>query len=292
MDAYRLGQKLGEGTFGVVREVTHVSTQKKFARKRIRESDDEGIPATVLREVSVMKMLDHPNILRLEAVVHDGSINLILELCDENLRTTIRKHHPLARSVYLQATRQILSAVSFCHSRRIFHRDLKPQNIMSTLRDGAITIKVGDFGLTRTFEVPMRAYTPEVVTMWYKPPELLLGIEIYGCSLDVWAIGCIVAEMIDSTPLFPGDSEIGQLYAIFQRLGTPSEAEWPGVSALPYFSDRFPRWPIRPIEVSRGEESDGALLNALLAHDPSRRTTAKEARELVSNELDAAVPLS
>lgn len=292
MDAYRLGQKLGEGTFGVVREVTHVSTQKKFARKRIREPNDEGIPATVLREISVMKTLNHPNILRLETVVHDDGINLILELCDENLKKTILNHHPLSRSVYLQATRQILSAVSFCHSRRIFHRDLKPQNIMSTLRNGTITIKVGDFGLTRTFEVPMRAYTPEVVTMWYKPPELLLGIEVYGCSLDVWAIGCIVAEMIDSTPLFAGDSEIGQLHKIFKRLGTPSEAEWPGVSALPYFSDRFPKWPIRPIEVSRGEKTDGALLELLLVHDPSRRATAKEALEFVSSELSAAASLS
>lgn len=110
-------------------------------------------------------------------------------------------------------TYQILEGTVFCHSRRVLHRDLKPQNL---LIDQKGAIKLADFGLGRAFGIPVRAYTHEVVTLWYRAPEVLLGSQRYSCPVDVWSIACIFAEMVNKRPLFHGDSEIDQLFRIFR----------------------------------------------------------------------------
>ena len=134
---------------------------------------------------------------------------------------------------------QILRAVAVCHSRRIIHRDLKPQNILLS-EDG--TVKIADFGLARAFQNPIRPYTHEVVTLWYRAPEILLGANEYSTPIDMWSVGCIMAELVKRSPLFLGDSEIDQLYKIFRTLGTPGEEEWPGISELKDYKSTFPKW--------------------------------------------------
>lgn len=134
---------------------------------------------------------------------------------------------------------QMLDAISFCHLNRILHRDLKPQNL---LVDGTGHIKLADFGLGRSFNIPMRAYTHEVVTLWYRAPEILLGTKLYATGVDIWSLGCIFAEMVLRKTLFAGDSEIDQLYKIFHMMGTPNEINWPGVSQLPEYRAIFPKW--------------------------------------------------
>ena len=116
--------------------------------------------------------------------------------------------------------RQLLDGIAYCHDHRVLHRDLKPQNL---LIDNKGCIKLADFGLARAFGLPMRAYTHEVITLWYRAPEILLGGKTYDMAVDVWGLGCIFAEMLTKHPLFPGDSEIDQLFRIFRTLGTPDQ---------------------------------------------------------------------
>lgn len=171
--------------------------------------------------------------------------------------------------------RQILEAIVFCHARRIVHRDLKPQNLLIS-RDGA-TVKLADFGLARAFGIPVRVYTHEVVTLWYRAPEVLLGAARYSTPVDVWSIGCIFAEMATGAPLFHGDSEIDQLFRVFRTLGTPSETLWPGVSQLPDFKSSFPSWRSNVLKtVVPGICDDGLdLLTRCLTYDPQQRISGK-----------------
>lgn len=135
--------------------------------------------------------------------------------------------------------RQLFDGLAYLHSHRILHRDLKPQNI---LIDHEGHIKLADFGLSRCFMIPVRAYTHEVVTLWYRAPELLLGSKLYGPAVDVWSLACIMSEIVSKTALFPGDSEIDQIYKVFKICGTPNEDTWPGCSTLPDFRKTFPVW--------------------------------------------------
>jgi len=171
---------------------------------------------------------------------------------------------------------QLLRSICVCHSHRVLHRDLKPQNL---LIDKNGSLKLADFGLGRAFGVPLRQYTHEVVTLWYRAPEILLGSKTYACPVDVWSLGCIFVEMATRKPLFPGDSEIDELYKIFRVLGTPTEKTWPGVTELPDFKTSFPQWKATDIRqiVPHLEESGVDLLQQMLQYEPSKRISAKKA---------------
>jgi serine/threonine protein kinase len=189
------------------------------------------------------------------------------------LTLTITSRPILALQSYLN---QLLLGVSFCHAHRVLHRDLKPQNL---LINSMGQIKLADFGLARAFGIPIRTYTHEVVTLWYRAPEILLGARQYACAVDVWSIGCIFAEMITRRPLFPGDSEIDELFRIFRVLGTPSEETWPGVTRLPDFKPTFPKWASQELQhcVPGLCERGADLLQQMLAYAPSSRISAKAA---------------
>jgi serine/threonine protein kinase len=133
---------------------------------------------------------------------------------------------------------QLLRGLHYCHSHRILHRDLKPQNLLID-RTGRLTI--ADLGLSRVFGVPMRTYTHQVITLWYRAPEILLGSYHYSTAVDMWSVGCIMAEMMTFSPIFPGESQIDELFRIFRTLGTPDENVWPGISTLPDYNENFPR---------------------------------------------------
>jgi cyclin-dependent kinase 2 len=143
-------------------------------------------------------------------------------------------------------------------------------------------LKLADFGLARAFAVPIPAYTHEVITVWYRPPEILLGSKLYSTPVDLWSIGCVIAEMATGAPLFAGDSEIDTIFKIFQKLGTPSEQVWPGLSDLPDFKASFPKWPVRPWAQIRNTKAqvglDGIdLLEQLMCYDPRKRLSARKA---------------
>ncbi|KAM5308690.1 cyclin-dependent kinase 3 isoform 2-T2 [Glossophaga mutica] len=280
MDVFQKVEKIGEGTYGVVYKAKNKETGQLVALKKIRlDLETEGVPSTAIREISLLKELKHPNIVRLLDVVHnEKKLYLVFEYLSQDLKKFMDSTPVSELPLHLVKSYlfQLLQGVSFCHSHRVIHRDLKPQNLLIN-ELGAI--KLADFGLARAFGVPLRTYTHEVVTLWYRAPEILLGSKFYSTAVDIWSIGCIFAEMMTCKALFPGDSEIDQLFRIFRTLGTPSEAMWPGVTKLPDYKGSFPKWTKKGLEdvVPNLEPEGKDLLTQLLQYDPSQRISAKGA---------------
>ncbi|PXF49394.1 Cyclin-dependent kinase 1 [Gracilariopsis chorda] len=279
MERYETLNKIGEGTYGVVYKGRELSTGNLIALKKIRlEQEDEGVPSTAIREISILKELQtHPNIVDFKDVVHvDKKLFLVFEYLDQDLKRYMDSVNEMPAMLIKSYLYQLINGIAFCHSRRVLHRDLKPQNL---LIDRHGMLKLADFGLARAFGIPVRHYTHEVVTLWYRAPEILLGARKYSTPVDIWSIGCIFAEMVMKTPLFPGDSEIDQLHKIFNALGTPTPEMWSDVTSLPEYSRHFPKWHRRHIaETVRNLDRYGVdLLARMLAYDPRERISAAEA---------------
>ena len=284
---WKRGQKLGEGTFGEVYIATHEITGEKAALKKIKlECEDEGVPGTTLREVSLLKELHHPNVVQLKDVFYmpnDSKLYLCFEYCDYDLKKYMKScQYKLSANCIKSFTYQMLNGLSWCHSHRIFHRDLKPQNVLVDPKRG--TLKLADFGLARAFTVPLRTYTHEVVTLWYRAPEILLGGKQYSVPVDIWSVGTIIPEMVTGQPLFPGDSEIDELFKIFRLLGTPNENLWQGVQQLPDFKAEFPKWKPRNLREivqhpERLNDQGLDLIAQMLKYTPNERIVAKDALE-------------
>eukprot|EP00899_Mesostigma_viride_P005687 jgi/Mesvir1/15119/Mv14758-RA.1 len=274
-------EKLGEGTFGVVYRGLDKVDNRTVALKKIRliPDDVEGVPSTTIRETSLLKGLDHPNVVKLYEVKYsDAKLYLVFEYMEVDLKRRIDQFkEPLPMPMVKSYLFQILEGIRYCHRQRVIHRDLKPQNLLVDETTGVL--KLADFGLARTFAITTRQYTNNVVTLWYRAPEILLGSSTYGTAVDLWSVGCIFAEMLRKEPLFMGESQIRQLYFMFQTLGTPNEDMWPGVSNLPDYQTSFPQWrrkelaPLFPSLDAAGLD----LLSKLLTYNPKERITAEDA---------------
>ncbi|KII90384.1 hypothetical protein PLICRDRAFT_38903 [Plicaturopsis crispa FD-325 SS-3] len=283
MDRYAKIEKIGAGTYGVVYKARDTGTNQIVALKKIRlEAEDEGVPSTAIREISLLKELKDDNIVRLLDIVHaDQKLYLVCEFLNVDLKRYMESatatNVPMSATIVKKFTYQLMSGLLYCHSHRILHRDLKPQNLLIDKHDN---LKLADFGLARAFGIPMRTYTHEVVTLWYRAPEVLLGSRHYSTGIDMWSVGCIFAEMImKGIPLFPGDSEIDQIFRIFRVLGTPNEQTWPGVSNLPDYKPSFPQWSAEDLGriVTALDDAGLDLLKATLAYDTAKRISAKRA---------------
>lgn len=288
MERYERLGKIGEGTYGVVYKAREIQTGIVTALKKIRlEQEDEGVPSTAIREISILKELNHPNIVHFKDVIHgDKKLYLVFEFLDQDLKRYMDSVKILRPALIKSYLYQLVNGVAFCHMRRVLHRDLKPQNL---LIDKTGKLKLADFGLARAFGIPVRHYTHEVVTLWYRAPEILLGARKYSTPVDMWSIGCIFAEMVMKSPLFAGDSEIDQLFKIFQTLGTPTNQMWNGVTELPEYNPAFPKWHRRHIgdTVSSLDPVGMDLLSQLLVYDPDRRISASDAlRHPYFNDID------
>merc|ERR1719199_2439721 len=245
------------------------------------DSQEEGVPSTAIREIALLKELSHANVVKLlDVFCKPNKLVLVFEFLENYLKKYMKAlNGRLTPSTVKNFAFQLCRGVEFCHANRIIHRDLKPQNL---LIDNRMRLKLADFGLARAFTLPVPKYTHEVVTVWYRPPEILLGATLYSVPVDLWSIGCVLGEMATGQPLFAGDSEIDTIFKIFQKLGTPTEAMWPGISDLPDFKPNFPRWPPRGWNQIRNTAaqvgSDGIdLLERLMCYDPRRRLSARQA---------------
>ncbi|RZC42528.1 cyclin-dependent kinase 6 [Asbolus verrucosus] len=275
-----------QGAYGVVYKGKHKTTGKIVALKKVCVPlTDDGVPMNTLREIGVLKQLNthqHPNIVQLLDVCHGQQTEkelmmyLVFEHVEQDLALYIEKYSKANGFSTLQIrnmSEEILTGVDFLHSNRIVHRDLKPHNLLVT-NDGHI--KIADFGLAKTYDFEMRL-TSVVVTLWYRAPEVLLGSS-YATPVDVWSVGCIMAELFSLKPLFCGSSESDQLNKILSILGKPPKHEWPdnSVSISWESLDNFERMEFKHL-VHNLSDSAEDLITKMLTFDPCKRISTLDA---------------
>ncbi|CAK7230807.1 negative regulator of the PHO system [Sporothrix bragantina] len=280
LNSFQQLEKLGEGTYATVFKGRNRHTGEFVALKEIHLDSEEGTPSTAIREISLMKELKHENIVALHDVIHtESKLMLVFEYMDGDLKKymdTNGERGALKPMLIKSFMYQLLKGIDFCHQNRVLHRDLKPQNL---LINGKGQLKLGDFGLARAFGIPVNTFSNEVVTLWYRAPDVLLGSRTYNTSIDIWSVGCIMAEMYTGRPLFPGTTNEDQMVRIFRIMGTPTEHTWPGVSQFPEYKATVPRYQPQDLRqiLPQIDPTGIDLLQRLLQLRPEMRISAHDA---------------
>ncbi|GIL84950.1 hypothetical protein Vretimale_9792 [Volvox reticuliferus] len=291
VDEYERLNRVSEGTYGVVFRARCKRTGRICALKKIKmEKERDGFPVTSIREINILLNLHHPNIVNVSEVVMGSRLDqifMVMEFMDHDLKSLMNDKSQMTRPFSVAEVKclmmQLLSGIEYLHENWVIHRDLKTSNILYNNRG---ELKICDFGLARQFGSPLRAYTQPVVTLWYRPPELLLGEALYSTAVDMWSVGCIMAELLTGKPLFDGQGEIEQLDKICAVLGTPNEEVWPGLKKLPNWGKIVLRpQPSQLRQRFTSSFGSGAtlteagfdLLSRLLSYDPQQRISAAEA---------------
>ncbi|XP_015790445.1 cyclin-dependent kinase 7 [Tetranychus urticae] len=275
---------LGEGQFATVYKARDNQNDTMVAVKKIklgtRAEAKDGINRTALREIKLLQELHHENIIGLRDVFgHRSNVSLVFDFMETDLEVIIKDMSiiltPAIIKSYMLMT---LQGLEYLHLNWILHRDLKPNNL---LIDGNGVLKIGDFGLARSFGSPTRLYTHQVVTRWYRAPELLFGSRMYGTGVDIWALGCILAELLLRRPFLPGETDLDQLDKIVQVLGTPNQHNWPNVEHLPDFVVFKPcvGTPLRDIFTAVSDDLL-EMMNKMLIYDPLDRCTCSQALKM------------
>jgi len=298
VDMYKIVDKVGEGTYGEVYKATPppemaLEAGELLALKKVRlENEKEGFPITAVREIKILRQLKHKNIIKLREIVTDkqeavdfrkdkGSFYLVFDFMEHDLMGLLDSGLvTFTQELNASIMRQIMEGLAYCHDRNFLHRDIKCSNILMNNRG---QVKLADFGLARLYnaEDKDRPYTNKVITLWYRPPELLLGEERYGPAIDVWSCGCILGELFAKKPLFQANEEFAQLMVISRMCGTPCPAVWPEVIHLPGFQSLKPkkqyRRRVREDFAMMMPNSALDLLDGMLALDPTKRLSARQA---------------
>jgi cell cycle related kinase len=289
MENYVVLSKIGEGTFGEVYKAKHRRSGCVVALKKVRTRNmqSDGLSKNLFREIKALELLDARHVVQLiEYFPYGAAIVIAFEFMLTDLhrvmRTLGKRGETFAEAQVKCIASQLLRGVAAVHAASLMHRDLKPANILFAA-DGSL--KLGDFGLARVHRLHAGTgssdlYSHEVATRWYRAPELLFGARRYDHGVDLWAVGCIIAELVSHAPLFPGENDIDQLHRVMRQLGTPDAVSWPEAASLPDFDKiHFPAMPAVPLALTLSEAPPCAveLVESFVVYQPRRRCGALNA---------------
>ncbi|ORZ39863.1 cyclin-dependent kinase 20-like protein [Catenaria anguillulae PL171] len=289
MSDFKVLERLGEGAHGIVVRARHLATGRIVALKKVGVRPNQTLPINIFREIKALQHLDHPNIIALDHVfTHGSSFTLCFEYIPQDL-SSLLKSLPMGQRVPALHIKtwmhMLLEGVEYMHALGMVHRDLKPANLL-ICESGLL--KIADFGQARLLPRDEEkdegdgevCLSHQVATRWYRAPELLYGARHYTNAVDLWAIGCIFGELLNRSPLFPGQNDIDQLYVVLSTLGTPTDTEWPDRTSLPdYHKIQFPDFAKRPFEELIPDVSPTTLdlVRKFLAYYGPHRVSAKGA---------------
>ncbi|XP_061680213.1 serine/threonine-protein kinase MAK-like [Syngnathoides biaculeatus] len=279
MNRYTMLKQLGDGTYGSVFLGKSNETGELVAIKRMKRKFHSWEECMNLRELKSLKKLNHPNVIKLKEVIRENDhLFFVFEYMKENLYQLMndRNHVMFSENEIRNILFQVLSGLAFMHKHGYFHRDMKPENLLCT---GPELVKIADFGLAREIR-SQPPYTDYVSTRWYRAPEILLKFTSYSSPVDIWAVGCIMAELYTLRPLFPGNSEVDEIFKICQVLGTLKKADWPeGYILATSMNFRFPKCVPTCLSSLIPNASDQAitLMKDMLQWDPKKRPNAAQA---------------
>ncbi|AWP09308.1 putative cyclin-dependent kinase 11B-like [Scophthalmus maximus] len=282
VEEFQCLNRIEEGTYGVVYRAKDKKTDEIVALKRLKmEKEKEGFPITSLREINTILKAQHPNIVTVREIVVGSNMDkiyIVMNYVEHDLKSLMETmKQPFLPGEVKTLMIQLLRGVRHLHDNWILHRDLKTSNLLLSHKG---ILKIGDFGLAREYGSPLKPYTPIVVTLWYRSPELLLGAKEYSTAVDMWSVGCIFGELLTQKPLFPGKSEIDQINKVFKDLGSPSEKIWPGYNELPAVKKMtFTEYPYNNLRKRFGallSDQGFDLMNKFLTYCPSKRILSDE----------------